>query len=272
MRITRIFGRVPSLAAGLTTTVLFSGFPLIAYAWLGGLALMVWSLALLRSRSASPWTVFVAGALAGLVSYWRPEMTVLVASALPLVWRNGRAVKFIFGVLVGVLPMALHLRRAANAVYDEVVIGRVAVNAQSSLDRVAWDAWLLLVLSGAGVLLMIVQVLRSGDHRAVSGACLVLSLLVLPQGLQRIDLYHATFVACFIVPIGVAILLKDGPIRDRLGVRPGVARRAFLYARVFGIVMILAQMAAFFAVTSSVVSNGSRYLFVTEPDKSRIDP
>ena len=55
------FGRRASTTAGIISTAMFLWFIPPAYAWLGGIALLIWSLALLSGKTIVPrsWSVLV---------------------------------------------------------------------------------------------------------------------------------------------------------------------------------------------------------------------
>ena len=64
------------------------------------MALLVWSLVLLVDGGGNV-KFFVAGVLGGLVSFWRPEMLVLLVSAVPMLWRVRQAWAYAIGVVLG---------------------------------------------------------------------------------------------------------------------------------------------------------------------------
>lgn len=206
VRLTRPCGRTASLVAGVTSAIVLLPLGLPAYAWLGGLALAVWSVALLTQPGGPRW-VFFAGILGGLVPAWRIEMLVLLAAAGPLVWRTRLARPYLTGLAVGLTPIAAFLLLWGPEILENVFLGRVAVNSQLELDTVPLPVWagiaISIVITGA----LIVAACHRSPRQRTTMAYAVFAALLLPQELQRIDLIHVSFALCVIAPLGVARLL-----------------------------------------------------------------
>jgi hypothetical protein len=220
-----------SVVAGLVSAVALLPSGLTAYAWFGGLALVIWSIGLLeRGRQSS---AFVAGVLGGLASAWRIEMIVLNAAALPLIWRDRRAAPYAAGVVLGSLPTVIWLAVAGRVAIENVVLSRMAINAQLELADVPFAVWLMLGLAGALTGFVIVQGWVKRNRRLL--ALGLLCLLVLPQAVQRIDLHHQVFALCLVLPIGVICAESLG----LMPARPGIPRWLIITTRSLAGVVVL---------------------------------
>lgn len=199
MGLTRRHGTGPAIAVGVLAAVLLSGPNLLAMSWMGGLALSVWSLALLhlaRQRAA-----FVAGVLAGLAACWRFEMAVMVLAAAPILWRDPRWRRYLTGYVVGAIPLALHLAVAGRATLNN--LDRMGLNAQvapSLLRPSVLALAALLVLAALGLLTFAA---RRRDRAAASSA--IFAALLLPQAFQRVDFVHVVVMTgCVVFPLALA--------------------------------------------------------------------
>jgi hypothetical protein len=221
VQLTSSFGRRASRAAGVTSALLLFPLDLTAYAWLGGLALTVWSLALLI-RPGEPRSAFVAGVLGGLAPAWRFEMVVLLAASGPLIWRTNLRRPYLAGLAVGLTPTVLFLATSGRQVLDNVIVSRMAVNAQLRLETVPSLVWAGVAVSLLTTVALVIAAARGSAPRRVMISFAALCVLLLPQEMQRIDLPHVIFALCVIAPLGVACVLgpgKDleaGPLRGGL--------------------------------------------------------
>ena len=197
-------GRHASLLAGLVSAATLAWFVPYAYAWMGGLALTIWSLSFAARTHNPRRTAVLAGLLGGLVPYWRPEMAVLDLAALPLLWRTGRLKPYCLGLLFGTLPLLHHVSAAGNQLFDNVFMSRVAVNAQTRLSTVDPHVWAILALCLCCICLFLYLAVRRPRHRRLMLSATIASLGMFPQALQRIDIFHTIFIACFILPLGAA--------------------------------------------------------------------
>ena len=221
LQLTSPFGRIASRSAGVMSALLLVPLGLLPYAWLGGLALAVWSLALL-ARPSGPRSAFVAGVLGGLVPAWRIEMVILLAASGPLIWRTGRCKPYLTGLIVGLVPTALLLATSGRQVLHNIILSRMTVNAQLRLDAVPALVWAGVALSvlttGA---LAVVASRRSLPQRLLMSYA-AFAMLLLPQEMQRIDLPHMLFAVCVIAPLGVACLIALGNDRGSEPARGGL--------------------------------------------------
>ncbi len=211
MQLVKGLGLRSSVAAGITCCGLFWWFFPYAYAWMGGLAFITWSLAL-TAHGRRDWVIALGGGLGGLAAFWRPEMGLVLLAAIPLLFKTRRYFPYIAGLALGLIPLGMHLDGQGLSAFESVVRSRAAVNAQTSLDRVGIPVWLLLGLCALGIFVMLQAALRLSEHRAVLLSCAMASAFMMPQALQRIDFYHAIFAACFILPVaaGIVAALSSG--------------------------------------------------------------
>jgi hypothetical protein len=260
------FGRRASLVAGSSSCVLLLWFTPAAYAWLGGLALIIWSIALLTLKPARPWAWAVAGVASGLVSSWRLEMLVLAVATLPLIWGRRRLMRtYVCGFVVGLVPTVLHLWSAALPTGRNVFAERLGINAQSVLAHVDLHVWLLLLGCLLAPLALLLRARIKSEQRRVAIALMLLCVLALPQALQRIDIFHALFVSCLAVPVLLAIVATSS---DRhLSVSRGVQRVAAVIA-VAGVGLGSLALAA--TQRLPTVDNSGRTVPMTAIDSERL--
>ena len=180
--LTRRFGDRVAVASGLLAVVLLAN-DLTAFAWLGALALVIWSLVLVRADSSRlAWVV--AGALAGLSVGFRYEMAVVAGlPLLPFLLRHRRAPFVVVGGLAGFLPTGLHLLAVGRDAWDNVS-GRAGVNFQLDPGAVPAHVYLGLVVGAACLILLVVRVFVRRTPEDWSWA--LLSLCVVPQAVQRV--------------------------------------------------------------------------------------
>lgn len=204
----RRWGKRTALTAGLLSSIFLSLVGLTAYAWLGGLALSLWSLWALDSRRYR-----TAGLLAGLALLFRldlavaitaPAVVLLLHASLSRWWEYGR------GAIIGVLPyLALLVGLGPAHLIDGLVVTPVffvGPGRRLPLDDLA-ALLLLLVVTTAVLIAGGIREAREGDPLMLAlGAC---SVGILPQAFQRADLQHWAFVACVtigLLPIPIANL------------------------------------------------------------------
>lgn len=231
----RPLGWHSAVAAGLTCAGTFLWFTPAAYAWFGGLALAVSSLALL-ANSRRQVTAVVAGGLAGLIPFWRPEMAVLWLAAIPLCVVTRRTRSYSLGIVLGLVPTAAHLAVAGSSLIDGVFVSRLSVNGQTTLTNVDAKVWVILGLCVLGIGHQLWLSRTDASHRALLLSTATLSVLMMPQALQRTDIYHAIFAACVILPLSAAAIVS--------GVEPSLLSRALAPLRVATAAIAVVALAA----------------------------
>jgi hypothetical protein len=155
-------------------------------------------------------------------------MVVVVGfSLLPLIFGHRRAPFVVLGGLAGAVPTAWHLADVGGAAWGNVS-GRMGVNFQLAWSSVPPHVtWGMLV----GVVALGVLVARAVRLRAREDwAWALLSLAVVPQAVQRVDVYHFGFAAVIVYPLALAAtwdLTRRGS-SERLRLVVGVALIGFL--------------------------------------------
>jgi hypothetical protein len=208
LALTRRCGRTQSVSAGCFSALLLSSLDLTAYAWLGALALVVWSLVLLTMHRSFAMANFSAGMMVALAGAFRPELlAVALLAALPLVWKTPRVRPFALGLTAGLLPLLGFASVVGSSMLDNIIVGRMQIDA-----RLPWTSAQLSVQLLFGILLLATahMITRAAIHRTrrdVSFA--LLCLFLLPQSFQRLDSAHVLFNLCFIGPLAVASAFAD---------------------------------------------------------------
>ena len=140
--------------------------------------------------------------LAGLVPLGGRKYSALVLAAIPLCWATRRTRAY----LVGIVPLVAHLLVARTSVFESVFASRLSVNAQTSLSNIDAKVWVLLSLCAISIAIQA----HASRMRGLSGAlllsCALLGILMMPQTLQRTDIYHTIFAGCVILPAGIATI------------------------------------------------------------------
>jgi hypothetical protein len=203
-------GRFVAGIAGCTSAFILAFLGLPAFAWLGALSLAVWSIGVLTGRGARGAFV-VAGLMVALVFLFRPDLgPAAVICQVPLLWRSRFKLFWVLGLGLGAVPMVVHLTLAGPEFLDNVrfIMGRTSTGVAmapdtSALPRVAAP---LLVVS---VLALVWKAVRKRDP--VLSAVTALSILLLPQAFQRLDLTHIAYVGCFIWPMWFTFVFIGSP-------------------------------------------------------------
>jgi len=202
MQLTRRYGRAPSVAAGMACAVILLPLQLIAYAWLGALAALIWALVLL-DRDGSRRVVVLAGVLAGAAAFWRPEMVVVsVLASCPFVIRTRRWRPFVAGLALGLTPTIAYGFAVGPQLVKNIVLDRLTVRAGLDASQTPLALWSLVAVVGTCCAVLVVAAVQARSRAAISDA--VLALLLMAQTFQRLDLDHLSFSACVVVPLVLA--------------------------------------------------------------------
>jgi hypothetical protein len=242
----RAWGRMAATAvAALAVFYVLTPIALTAMAWNGGLALLLWSTVFAvrgvhladDRRRRRAWAA--SGLLAGLALTYRPDLVVALALVFGwLLWKH-RASRgpVLLAAVLGLIPMWVQLVMAGpTASFRGMVVdpvfhlraGRALPRPPSwghldgGLQAVAEEIppWFFLMLIGAVGLLVLAIWLRRGQA-APSGrstALLAVGLVsvgILPQGLQRPDSAHLLWVTCvpfpFLIPATIEVARRWRP-------------------------------------------------------------
>lgn len=269
--LTRPYGRNASEAAGTASALLLIPVGLGAYAWFGGLALAVWSLALLqhpRTRAV----VVAAGLLGGLVMAWRLEMSVLVLAAVPLLRAQRLYRPYIAGLAIGLAPMAVYILYTGGAVLENVFLSRLALNAQLRPSSVSIAVWLTLILLVASVGWLLTRAVRRPTRQAFAMSHAVLAALLLPQALQRTDLEHVLYAMCIAAPLAIASLIhrhsqREIPSADR---SPLLARRLAVLSLLSLAVLTASSAVALATSDVTAITHNGRTTLVADRNVERV--
>lgn len=204
-------GTICGTLSGLVTVLLLvSGVGLVAYAWIGAVALGALGLVLLDSaeQSRRPALLLTSGICFGLVVAFRLDLVVAVTLVTALVatrWRN-RWWWFFSGISIGLIPLVIN---AVQAGLSSVVRGQLLqpVFATepgrrlpiSNLTHPAQIVLALSVVAVAGIIAAGVSSLRR-DQSCLLLAVGLFELGLLPEVFQRFDVIHVAFVACVVLP------------------------------------------------------------------------
>jgi Dolichyl-phosphate-mannose-protein mannosyltransferase len=279
----RPWGRVAAAAvSGLAVFYVLTPIGLTAMAWNGGLALCLWSIVFaLRARTvADPRrSLIAAGVLAGLALTYRPDLVLALAIVYAwYLWRNPRWRTVVIAVLVGMIPMWVHVAMVGpSTAFRGMVIDPVfKLRAGRELPRPpSWSHldgslqaiaelvppwWKLPALSADKSLflwffaMLIVPVIllwvavrlwrRRHSPRAATLLCGALfSVGVAPQALQRPDSTHLSWVTCISFPLLILAVVEV--VRNR---RPRTTSRQRVSAGVavaLGLTLVVAPLFTF---------------------------
>lgn len=203
--LTRSLGRTAALGAAVLSTLTMLPLGVVAFAWLGALSLVIWMLVLLQRPTRGSW--FAAGLLAGLVPLWRPEMVVVAgAAAVPFLVRSAR-VPFSAGFALGLVPITVYVITAGRQMFDNVVLGRMGIDARMDLGDAALSVWLVFTALLMATAYLAARALLIRTPSEISAA--LLAVTVLPQALQRTDVTHCAFALCAVAPLAFASLASQ---------------------------------------------------------------
>jgi hypothetical protein len=209
-----------ALAASASVLLLAGPIGLIAYAWVGAVALGALGLFFLdharrRGGAGRGWSL-AAGVAFGLAVSYRLDLALAVGLVLGLLCfvDRGRLRTVLPGVGIGLLPLLVNVVQAGlAAVVRGQLIGPTfdtGPGRHLPLDRSGFGGELALALSIAATVALIwlgFLAVRRGESLIPLAAGLFAAGL-LPQGFQRADGIHVAYVACFVLP---SVLLAPLP-------------------------------------------------------------
>ena len=207
VRVTQSRGRFVAGTAGCMSAMILALLNLSAFAWLGGLSLIIWSIAITLRRTSRRTSV-VAGLLVGLVFAFRPELgPVAVVCQLPLLWRSHFKFSWLIGLGLGAVPMVIHLAVAGpEFVKNFLFVMRETSVGNTGQPDVPIALRVTAVLLVACVLAIACAAVRERDPALVAVG--LLSIFLLPTAFQRMDITHIAYVGCFIWPMWLAIVVS----------------------------------------------------------------
>ncbi len=213
-------GLFAGVAAGAITVVVGVSYPMMAFAWLGGIAFVSLGLLLLdvglggRSRRL---VVALAGLSLGLAISFRADLSVAVLLILMVLAANRRraAVFLLPGLLLGLIPTIVSMVQVGPvAVFEDEIVKPVFVIAPQvrlPLPSLGSATGLLMVLC---LVIPVVEIVVGTlgwrrSHGAWDDVCVVIvgvvGLSIISNMLHRADLTHIGFVATFTVATAVLV-------------------------------------------------------------------
>ncbi|MGO4596681.1 hypothetical protein [Terrabacter sp. 2RAF25] len=194
-------GRAVAVGASLVSVLCLTPLGLAAYAWVGGLACIVWGLVLLQGRTR----LAPAFALLALCAIFRPEMALpALAAGMPFLTSWAAVRRALIGVSIGVAPSLAFYLTWGQRIFANAVLERGLVNAKHELGGAVV---VILAVAGAMAAVLVFAAWRRRTSESISRALLV--LLMLPQLVQRTDLDHFAYVAAIAAPL--AFVTLTGP-------------------------------------------------------------
>ena len=213
-------GLFAGLAAGAITVVVGVSYPMMAFAWLGGIAILSLGLLLLdvglggRSRRL---VVALAGLSLGLAISFRADLSVAVLLILIVLAANRRraAVFLLPGLLLGLIPTIVSMVQVGPVtVFDDEIVKPafvIAPQVRLPLPSLGSATGLLMVLC---LVIPVVEIVVGTlgwrrSHGAWDDVCVVIvgvvGLSIISNMLHRADLTHVGFVATFTVATAVLV-------------------------------------------------------------------
>ena len=269
-------GLFAGLAAGAITVVVGVSYPMMAFAWLGGIAFVSLGLLLLdvglggRSRRL---VVALAGLSLGLAISFRADLSVAVLLILIVLAANRRraAVFLLPGLLLGLIPTIVSMVQVGPVTVfeDEIVkpVFVIAPQVRLPLPSLGSATGLLMVLC---LVIPVVEIVVGTlgwrrSHGAWDDVCVVIvgvvGLSIISNMVHRADLTHIGFVATFTVATAV---LVDW---TRIAPRP-TERRPFTAATriAWPAAVAIAAVSIATAATGNVFGNAALQTVGARPD------
>jgi hypothetical protein len=187
---------------------------LVAYAWLGGLACILWGLVLMTRASK----VTAGMTVLSLCALFRPDMLVpayLTALVLLRPRVFGRA---LIGVLFGLGPSVAYYASWGRRAIDNIFLQRLVADARLQPDGTTVSV-LIIAFGVVGLIMLCTYTSRSRADWALA----TLPIFLLPQVMQRPDVDHLSFFMAVSGPLAVVALsrpnapVRPGPSLRRLG-------------------------------------------------------
>lgn len=226
-------GLVVAAGGALCAGMLLRLAHLQAFAWLGGVACVIWAVLLLAEPAR--WRAFLGGLLAAAALLYRPDLgPAVILSTAPLLWRLPAALRWrcAAGFALGLVPLGvLTLIAGPVNVFNNLFLYPVLYS-NPGRRLPLWDAadWIqtLVFLHVAAAFFSLVagaltwkkQPQSSTGPLLVAAALLALGLT--HQALQRVDSIHvafAAFLSAALLPVAIHFLSTRGEPRESTPVR-----------------------------------------------------
>ena len=222
-KLSRRGGLVTAISAVFLAAVCTQIMELIAFAWLGGVMCLVWSLILL----AKPGRMAIRGAglLAAGALLYRPDLGPALLAFIPMLWRLPKPARwnFALGLGLGLVPLAvLTLVAGIRPVFENLFLYPVIYSnpgrklplagAPPWVQAIFWahiTSCILNLLAGVKSWMRQPKVVEHALHLSVA----ILGGLISHQALQRADDVHVcmtAFLSISLVPWSLVTLLRRG--------------------------------------------------------------
>ena len=232
-------GRMTAVLAASMCPAILCFFPaaMAAYAWFGGIALLLWMLVLGELRLAWPpdsaagdRLLMATGILGGLAIVFRHDLApaALVSSVVLSGVRPKNVAILALGFFVGTFPLLIHTILATfPAVYQNLVTDVLRADAGRRLPiPYRTPLFWVVVVSCFGPLIAVLVKLaippwQERDRALIAVACVC--LLILPQATSRVDFWHLIYIGCITIPLSLIAIwqvlgrLRARNINDRAG-------------------------------------------------------
>jgi len=280
MGLAQRWGTIIALGCTAITGFLLVPTDLVAYAWMAAVALGLSSL-WLSAKFEVPWRCWLAGACAGVALLFRVDLgPAILASAIPLllVMEGSRRWKWLFGMMIGLLPLGLlALAVGFQSLLDNLFLFPVIYSGPGRRLPLFSADPLVIYLFFAHVVASVINVVggafavrrspRDPQSRLLLGWALF-GLGLTHQAIQRADTLHvlyAAFVSIGMLPLSVLIISTLGQSRP-------VSRSKALLAGV-GVFAALAALlpeltTAFRSEFSASLTNSEPALVLEHNDRS----
>ncbi|MHA3771580.1 hypothetical protein ACXR0O_08590 [Verrucomicrobiota bacterium sgz303538] len=223
----RRWGTAMAVGSTMIGGFIFLGSRLVAFAWLGGVACLIWSV-LCLSGGGRPWRVILGGGLAGAALLFRPDLgPAAILSALPMFFALTRRQRWLYvgGGALGLLPMfILLLVTGWRALWENLFLYPVVIcNPGRRIPLASTpDDFLFLFFFhlGAAICAILAGAVACLRDRHSQQAKLFLSFALLAVGLthqtmQRIDILHVAmtiFLTLAMLPLTLVLLMRRGRV------------------------------------------------------------
>jgi hypothetical protein len=249
----------------------------VAFAWLGGTALAVWTLAMLTQDGKVRTRAILAGVFAGLTLTWRldlaPALILSIGGYCFLAkWRVRDFLWLILAGSVALIPLLIHAIIVTPSVFLDNVFYTPVIRSHNGRglplnfsNAYVGQLYALVVVSILAALSVGWRMRKAEEGRGLALFAFALFVLgVFPEAVQRADIWHLSNAAALALPL----LVLTGSFLSSSSLMPVYVLGA--------VVMALPQMVKIISTIHSKdygtnwVTNGSRVIGATFPDEQLV--
>ena len=245
-------GRRLATVAAAVSVVALTPAGLVAYAWLGGVACILWGLVLIVRGSR----VTAGTAVLSLCGLFRPDLLVPAYACALILLRRGQLGRALLGVLLGLSPSVAYYTTWGSRALDNILLQRLFANARLAPDATTVSV-MVIGLGVVGLIALNTYTSRSREDWALTA----LPLFLLPQVMQRPDVDHLSF-----------FLAVAGPLAVLAMSRPGARTPPAASVRRLGMAALLAGLAAAMAVPLAHAARQPSYSYVVGDRVMQVTP